>query len=420
MLSADRNDVLTRVGSGSPMGELLRRYWHPVAFTDEVITGRTRRARLLGEDLVLFRTADGLPHVIGTRCPHRGASLAYGIVESDGLRCAYHGWLFDGTGACREQPSEPAEARFHERVRADAWPARDLGGLVFAYLGPDPAPALPHWDLFCWDDAIRDVGYATIPCNFLQIMENAVDPHHVEWLHGRYSRWLRSHDLAAETPGTFGKQHHEVAFDRVDYGLLKRRRLSGQQRTDEDWSVGHPLVFPTMLRVGGGGSYGFHIRVPEDDTTTRMLWYTAYRPGGLPVPDPGPVTRYEVPWREPDGSLRVDHVEGQDIMAWVTQGPIADRTREHLGSVDRGVILLRQLYFEQIDRVHRGLDPMGVRRGPDAEVVVDLPQEEDKFGDGLGFVRDFLSAAHARFSPRRAEIARRYSEVGLDVGQVTA
>jgi 5,5'-dehydrodivanillate O-demethylase len=255
-----------------------------------------------------------------------------------------------------------------------------------------------------------------IPCNFLQIMENAVDLDHVAWLHGRYSRWLADRGQADEIPAMFGFRNEETAFERADYGILMRRRLVGQQPGADDWTIGHPLVFPNLLRLGGGGSYMLHLRVPVDDETTWVLWYTTYRPGGLPVPDPGPVTHYEVPWRTADGEFRLDNVEGQDIMAWVTQGAIADRTCEHLGDVDRGVILLRRLFFEQMDRVARGLDPMNVRRGPGSDAVIDLRQEEEKFGRGAGFVRDVLAATQARFSPRRVEIARRYAEAGIDLG----
>jgi 5,5'-dehydrodivanillate O-demethylase len=419
MLSAEQNQALTRLGAGTPMGELLRRYWYPVAFSDQLPRRDLRRVRLLGEDLVLYRLADGSPHLVQDRCPHRGAALSYGIVEDTGLRCPYHGWLFDGQGFCLEQPGEPASPAFASRTRLPAFPVRELGGLLFGYLGPNPAPALPHYDVLVWDDAIRDVGHAVIPCNFMQIMENAVDLDHVAWLHGRYSRWLADRGLADRIPAMFGRVNEDTAFERAGYGILMRRRLAGQQSAADDWAIGHPLVFPNLLRLGGGGSYMLHLRVPIDDENTWVLWYTAYRPGGLPVPDPGPVSHYPVPWRGEDGDFRLDNVEGQDIMAWVTQGTIADRTRERLGTVDRGVILLRRIFFEQMDRVARGLDPMNVRRAPDGDVVIDLRQEEEKFGQGTGFLRDVLAATQARFSPRRDEIARRYAAAGVDLNLPT-
>jgi 5,5'-dehydrodivanillate O-demethylase len=412
MLSADRNETLTRVGPGTPMGELLRRYWYPVAISSQLPPRDLRKVRLLGEDLVLYRLSDGSLHLLEDRCPHRGAALSYGIVEREGLRCPYHGWLFDGGGRCLEQPGEPEGSTFAERVTARSYAVEELGGLVFAYIGPEPVPTLPHYDLFCWDDAIRDVGYATIPCNFVQIMENGVDLDHVAWLHGRLSQWLATRGVADEIPQMFTRRNREVAFEETDYGILMRRQLEGQDAGADDWAIGHPLVFPNLLRLGGGGSYGFHIRVPVDDQHTQVLWYTAYRPGGRPV-EPEPVTCYEVPWRTPDGDFLLNNVEGQDIMAWVTQGAIADRSREHLATVDRGVIMLRQMFFDQLERVRAGADPINVFRGP--AHVIDLPQEVEKFGRGASYLHDVLTATQARFSPRRAEIVRRYREAGVDL-----
>jgi 5,5'-dehydrodivanillate O-demethylase len=416
MLSAERNEKLTRLGAGTPAGELLRRYWYPVAISSQLPRCDLRKVRLLGADLVLYRLADGTPHLLDDRCPHRGTALSYGIVEDTGLRCPYHGWLFDGRGSCLEQPGEPPSTTFANRVRARAYAVQELGGLIFAYLGPEPAPTLPRYDLFCWDDAIRDIGYATIPCNFVQIMENGVDLDHVAWLHGRLSRWLAGRGVADEIPQMFTRRNREVAFEATDYGILMRRQLEGQDSSADDWSIGHPLVFPNLLRLGGGGSYGFHIRVPVDDETTWVLWYTAYRPGGLPLADPGPVTCYEVPWQDENGDFLLNNVEGQDIMAWVTQGAIADRSREHLGTVDRGVIMLRRMFFQQMDRVAAGEDPINVIRGAGAGKVIDLPQEIEKFGAGAGYLHDVLTATQARFSPRRDEIVQRYARAGVDLG----
>lgn len=415
MITREQNEALTRCGPGTPMGELLRRYWFPVALSSALPPVSVRKVRLLCEDLALYRLADGTVHLLEDRCPHRGVALSCGMVEDSGLRCPYHGWLFNGAGACLEQPGEPAGSDFARKVRAKSFPVEELGGLVFAYLGPLPAPLLPRYDLYCWDDAIRDIGQAMIPCNFLQTMENAVDLDHVAWLHGRYSAWLSGRGLPANIPQTFARLNREVRFDETEYGILMRRQLQGQDAKADDWSVGHPFIFPNMVRIGGGGSYGFHLRVPVDDTTSWAVWYTAYRPGEQPVPEPGPISSYEVPFRGANGELLPDSVEGQDILAWVTQGPIADRTREHLGTVDKGVIMLRKMLFEQMERVKRGEDPICVYRGPRQQSVIDFPQEKEKFGNGTRYVRDFLTAAHARFSRRRADIARRYAEVGLDL-----
>ena len=165
MLTAQENEQLTRVGAGTPMGELQRRYWHPIAAVEELKDSYTKRVRLLGEDLVLFRDRGGKLGLIAEFCPHRRASLAYGIPEMDGIRCPYHGWKFDATGACTDQPNEPAGSTFKDRVHASGYAVQALGGMVFAYLGPQPAPLLPKWDGFVAEGAIRHVGQAIVPCN---------------------------------------------------------------------------------------------------------------------------------------------------------------------------------------------------------------------------------------------------------------
>ena len=275
MLSQEKNERLTAVGPGTPMGNLLRRYWWPVATHD--MAGRVpARRRLLGEDLVLFRDGSGQLGLLAEQCPHRRASLALGCTEQTGLRCGYHGWLFGPDGRCLEQPGELADSTFASRIRAVSYPVAELGGLIFAYLGPAPAPLLPRYDLFVWPDVWRDIAHAELPCNFVQIMENSVDPYHVEWLHGRYGSFLR--ELAGEPAvQVVTKKHVKVAFEVFEHGILKRRVLEGQTEQDEDWKIGHPLVFPGMLRVGGGGIATFQIRVPVDDTHTWHVWYQAYR-----------------------------------------------------------------------------------------------------------------------------------------------
>ncbi|SNR53190.1 5,5'-dehydrodivanillate O-demethylase [Haloechinothrix alba] len=415
MLSAEKNERLTRVGPDTPMGELLRRYWWPIA-THDMVGRQPVRRRLLGEDLVLFRDAGGNLGLLEEHCPHRRASLSLGCTEQDGIRCGYHGWLFDTSGQCLEQPGEPADTTFAQRIRARAYPVQELGGLIFAYLGPEPAPLLPRYDLFVWDNVWRDIGHAELNCNFLQIMENSVDPYHVEWLHGRYGSFQK--ELAGEKPlEVLSKKHVKVAFEVFEHGILKRRILQGQSEQDEDWKIGHPLVFPGMLRIGGGGLHFFQIRVPVDDTHTWHVWYQTYRPtehGTIPEQEAIPV--YEVPVYQENGEFIHDYVDGQDIMAWVTQGEIADRSKEHLGKSDLGVITLRRLYQEQMDRVEDGEDPICVYRDPDRNTVIELPQEKDKFGGGEAFRKEFLNGGQTRYSPLKERIEplfQRYGDADL-------
>ena len=415
-MTPEQQETLTRVGPGTPMGGLLRRYWLPIAASCELPAGRARPARLLGEDLVVFRSLAGELGVLEEHCPHRRASLRYGTVEQEGIRCAYHGWKFSPAGDCLEIPMGPASAEGRAHARAKAYRAEELGGLVFAYLGPEPAPLLPRFDLFVWEGALRDVGRALIPCNWLQIMENSVDPVHLEWLHGHHLASQRRGQGLPE-PRHYPKRQLKLGFDRFRYGIVKRRIVEGGSEDDDDWKVGHPLVFPVSLRVGSDPQHRFQIRVPVDDGHTQHYWYSCYRP-----PDPSllspqaEVPVYDVPWRDEKGDFIVDYVDGQDIMTWVTQGAIADRTREHLTASDRGVVLLRELFFEQLARLERGLDPLGVVRDPAENRIIELPQERNKYRDGAGFLAESLELSHVRYSPLRAEIARLLEALPRDPG----
>lgn len=361
MLSKEMNDRLTRLGPGTPMGNLLRRYWYPIARTPELDEEPVLAITLLGENLALFRSDDGRLGLVSQRCPHRGASLAYGIPEEDGLRCPYHGWKFSRTGQCLEQPAEPADSSFKDRIRVPAYPVQELGGLVWTYLGPEPVPLLPRWDILVRDDVDRSIGVTHLPINFLQAMENSMDPIHFEWLHAVYGNYVNKRQ--GKPPVMTPRRHEQIAFDVFEYGIYKRRLLEGEDpQTSEDWLTGHPVIFPYILAVGDHSRPTLQIRVPVDDTHTLHYWYRAeLRASGA---EPKPVSIYEVPHVHKNGRLVVETINGQDMMAWVTQGEISDRTTERLGTSDKGIILFRNLLLEQMEKVERGEDPMGVVRDP--------------------------------------------------------
>ncbi len=399
MLSAEQQETLTRVGRGTPMGGLLRRYWWPVAASCELTPGQAKPVRLLGEELLLFVDKAGRRGLVSARCPHRGTSLARGCIDEEGLRCPYHGWKFDVGGRCLELPAEPPDSPLRSRVRLDAWPTEELGGLVFAYLGPEPAPLLPRYAILTRQPALRDVCAALLPCNWLQIMENSVDPHHTEWLHGHHLHG-QVRGSGREGPSRYRRRHVKVGFERFRYGIIKRRLLEGGSEEDDDWKVGHPLVFPATLRVGAGHRQRLQYRVPVDDTTTLHLWYSCYTfAPDVEVPPQEEIPLYAFPWRAEDGSVRADTVDGGDILVWLGQGAIADRTREQLGASDRGIVLFRRMLFEQLAAVARGEDPLGVVRDPAEAAHIELPQEFDKFGDARATLAQAMDWGHGRFSP---------------------
>ena len=379
MLSAQENERLTRVGPGTPMGKLMRRYWHPVAATAELDAHPVKRVKILGESLVVYRDQQGRLGLIGDTCPHRRISLEYGIPEEEGLRCPYHGWMFDQTGQCIEMPAEPPDSTFPCRVKIAGYPVEEMAGLIFAYLGPEPVPLLPRWDLFAMDGIWRDIGVTEIPCNWLQCMENSLDPVHTEWLHGHYYNFVMRQQNRRDARGDgfvsrLSPHHTKIGFDVFDHGIIKRRVRVGGSESDPEWSVGHPILFPNILRV----NWTFQIRVPMDDTHTWHVMYQAYpQPPGAEGTPQDHVPVYEIPIKDERGRFITDFVLGQDMMAWVTQGPIAHRDLEKLGESDQGIIMYRRLLREQMDIAEQGGDPMNVFRDPNSHEIIHIPVEHD-------------------------------------------
>jgi 5,5'-dehydrodivanillate O-demethylase len=410
MVTVEQQEMLTRVGPETPMGQLMRRYWFAIAASSELQPRQAKPVRLLGEDLVLFRTEDGELGLLDRYCTHRRTTLEYGIIDNDGIRCPYHGWKFNRNGACTEIPSATSSPALLEKAATRAYRAQELGGLVFAYLGPEPAPLLPRYDLLVWDNCLRDVGMALLPCNWLQIMENSVDPKHVEWLHGQHLDEQRERS-GRKRPKLYRRRHVEIGFDRFEHGIIKRRVLEGGSREDDDWKVGHPLVFPFTLRVGVAGQHRLQIRVPVDDTHTLHIWYACYRPPpGRTAPRQETVPVYTVPWQDESGRPIADFIDGGDVMTWVGQGPITDRTRELLVDSDKGILLYRKMLFDQMAKVAAGEDPVGIVRDPERNRCIDLPQEEEKYGHGHAFLAEAIELSHVRYSPIREQIINLFAD----------
>ncbi|OES44745.1 aromatic ring-hydroxylating dioxygenase subunit alpha [Domibacillus iocasae] len=405
MLSKEQNEALTEVGAGKPMGELLRRYWHPIAISADVEKiGTIKKVKILDEALVLYRDKSNNLGLVADRCAHRGVSLEYAIPDECGLRCQYHGWLYDQTGQCVEQPNEPEDSTFKKRIKISGYEVKELGGLVFAYMGPAPAPELPNWDLFVQDNVIRTIGYAEIPCNWVQIMENSLDPTHLEWLHGHYFEHVFEQQGRPQNEWPITKRHLKIGFDEFEYGIIKRRVLEGQTEENEDWAVGHPIVFPNYLRVGDSGAHSFQIRVPIDDTHTLHFWYTCFVPAeGIKIPENYPISSYECPIYDENGKFVTDYIDGQDMMAWITQGPVADRSVERLGTSDKGIIMYRQMLKRELKKMQNGEDPKCTIRDPQQNQNIELPQEEDKFSEG-GLLSGVAVHWNTRYAPNLIEI----------------
>jgi 5,5'-dehydrodivanillate O-demethylase oxygenase subunit len=395
MVTPAENDALTKVGPGTPGGEWLRRYWHPIAISDRwdglqtlweydrkisfdgeagTVTsfgdslgnfkGQPTRVRILGEDLVLFRDGKGRLGLIGLRCPHRAASFEYGKIRQDGIECCYHGWLFDVEGNCLAQPCEPPDSNFKNKIKHLAYKVEEMGGMIWAYMGPDPVPILPKLDVVAREDGVRVIeNFGLWTSNYFQITENSLDQLHTVILHG-YSEGERSDIWGTDAP--------VCDWERAPYGIrsIQDRKNIGNFRVS-------CYVFPLINRLaqpwpGGKFRWPRHSaiwRTPVDDENT-LIFSAVFTPeidGKLPELPPG--VTYDI--------TQVLHQHRiQDYDALVSQGRIYDRSGvEMLGQSDRGVILFRKMVLEAIEDVRQGRDPIGVLRGAENDKIIDLSEE---------------------------------------------
>ena len=371
MLNKKENQKLTFVGPGTPAGKFLRRYWHPVAVAAELTDTPIKRIRLLGEDLVLFRGDDQGYGLVGEHCPHRGTSLAYGRVEGANIRCPYHGWMYNREGQCVEQPAEPSESTYKNRIKHRAYPVVKLAGLLYTYMGPKPVPLLPQFDVLVRTDGQRKIlVLPQLDCNWLQPMENSVDPTHVQYLHGQGS--------GRPVHGDGGRPITKHEFEVFEYGIMKKRFVSDGNGKLELLNA-HPLVFPNMLRQHHGREHYIQYRVPVDDTHTRFyeVYFFESEDKANSEQLENPPVEYAAYHKDFHGVYDMSRVWMQDYMAWETAGAIFDRTKEHLATADKGIIVFRKLLKKEIEKVRKGRDPIGVIRNSKQNKMISFPTVTD-------------------------------------------
>jgi 5,5'-dehydrodivanillate O-demethylase len=375
MITSEQNERLTRVGPGTPGGELLRRYWQPLCPAAEISAQNPKkRVRILGENLLVFRDGEGRLACVEEHCRHRGASLFYGYIEDCGVRCCYHGWLYGADGRCLEQPFEPEGSNFKDEIRLKSYPVQSLGGLLFGYMGPDPAraPLLPRWDVLVRQDGKREVKVFPVHhCNWLQIQENTADSTHTYYLHGIMDRRIGlKHPFAPY----YRRPIEKLEFKVCEWGIDKVIVYGGELPETE---IRPPLIFPNILRIPNGPMEVMHWRVPIDDADTRILFvaFTPVADASLATPEDAAIPYVYIPdMKTPDGEYDLQSFFSQDQMAQETQGAIYDRATENLGVSDRGIVLFRKMLLEQIERVERGKEPsVAVVRDPARNRMIDFP-----------------------------------------------
>jgi phthalate 4,5-dioxygenase oxygenase subunit len=389
MLSVKDNEAITRVGPGTPMGDLMRRYWHPVLLSREVADrdGDPIRVRILGEDLVAFRDTSGRVGLISEWCPHRLTSMFLGRNEENGLRCVYHGWKFDVTGACVDMPNEPEEFDFKHKVKLAAYPTLDMGGVIWAYMGPpEHKPADPKFEFTQQPETHRGASKVIEECNWLQAMEGGLDSVHSSFLHRK---------LAAGDGLGFDGLRADAVAGRLDveteeygYRYAAHRPIPGR---DENYVRSYHFVMPHVqiraAQLNNDGSWfkfkiAGHHWVPIDDNTT-LVWNWFYSLDTELTQDEieergfgnGPTDIDQATFRA-RGTMRndwmidrakqrvasftgIDGVNAQDRAVQEAMGAIVNRSKEHLGQTDKAIIMLRKILLNAMRTVADGGDAPG-------------------------------------------------------------
>ncbi|MEZ5707683.1 MAG: Rieske 2Fe-2S domain-containing protein [Burkholderiaceae bacterium] len=405
-MKADLNERITRVGPGTPAGHLLRQYWQPVALLDEfdptldanMATRPVKAVRLLGQNFVLFRDAQGQFGLLDRDCPHRGADLAYGRAEGDGLRCPFHGWKFDTSGQCVETPAEPAGSQLCTRIRQRSYPLIEKAGAIFAWLGPEDQtpPPFPALDCFTAPASHSFAFKGLWHCNWLQAFEVGIDPAHASYLHrffndapleGSYGKQFRgasAGDVDGEQwPMTrvmreFGQP--DISFTSEPYGF----QLTALRKMNE--ALAHVrvtnAVFPQTFVIPLSETMTItQMHVPVDDT--HNYWYAFFTSFAGPVdkntmrrqrldavtlpdylPKSGEHNRWGFDAEEQQSrtylGMGEDDINVHDQWACESMGPIQDRTREHLGTTDKVIMANRRLLLQAIDAVANGGQAPGI------------------------------------------------------------
>jgi phenylpropionate dioxygenase-like ring-hydroxylating dioxygenase large terminal subunit len=404
MLSKEDNELITNTERGTPMGELFRRFWLPAALSSELPGPDCAplRVKLLGEDLIAFRDTSGNPGLVDAYCPHRGAPMFFGRNEEDGLRCVYHGWKFDVTGACVDLPNAPEGETFKNKVRITAYPCVDSGGLVWAYMGP--AGQKPPFPEFEWTKLPAENRYVTkfrLECNYLQAQEGDFDPSHGRFLHSTMdgNRNNPGNAVRAVTPEQASSPRAPLqnqTFDSIDDRRIKSASrgfiedapagawfVDTQERGEEKFAAANPWFMPIFTTSGISRSYHYssNMRVPIDNKSLmfyRLRWgyqkmseedIAEYKFGGYTHPELVPGT-----WQTKanvHNDYEIDRVAQkyftftgiktfplQDIAMMENQwGPIADRTQEHLTSWDHQIIYIRRRLLKTAKALSQGVEP---------------------------------------------------------------
>ncbi len=374
MMTKEENDLVTQVGPGTPCGELMRRFWKPAALSEELPPGGAPLpVRLLGEDLVLFRDDQGHPGLLDIHCPHRGADLSYGRLEDNGIRCIYHGWLFDIQGNCQDQPGEPGGGEHKDSIRLRAYPCQERAGVIFAYLGPGEPPLFPNYDFLTLPAGHVLATKLFHECSYLQGNEANIDLIHVPYLHYT-KRDLPEGQTDLSARGAF-PEIETFEAELIDGGVrICRVRKLGPDKTYIRVAT---FVVPDLTIVPGGYP-NWH--VPIDDGRHWKYTFTISKEKPLDqevirdrraqmAADYKPIRTPANRYMQDRKSMKSESYSGigfnfqsQDLCATETMGPIQDRINEHRVASDGPIVVSRKVPMEAIKEVQEGREAPHVVR----------------------------------------------------------
>lgn len=396
MTTAQQNKLLTETGPGTPGGDLLRRYWQPVALASDLKPDTPLPVQIMSEALVLFRDPDGRPGLLGRACPHRCADLSFGRVEDGGLRCLYHGWLFDIRGHCLEQPAEPTSSKYKEEIRHTAYPCQEAAGVIFAYLGPGKPPMLPAMHFLTAAPPYVFQSKVHHRCNYLQANEGNIDPAHLSFLHAFHKPdGQRSAEYQKFQKAMIDNRCPAIVADRTRFGVRIYAERPVNER--EKYVRITNFVFPNLgLFAGQGGrqspgGYSAHWHVPIDDAS-HWRYDFVYHPRdvldreSLQARVNEEVDENYVPLRTPENRYLQDRREmkqstfsgmgtyfpAHDLFAVQSPGAIHDRSREHSATSDVAIVKTRGMMLDAIKKMQNGEDPPLVIRSPNENVFNDI------------------------------------------------
>lgn len=410
-------DLPIHTGPGTAGGKLLRHYWQPILLLEDLPPrGDPVSLKILGEDLVLFRDDAGRIGLLGRQCAHRRADLSYGRVENGGLRCVYHGWLFNVDGKCMEQPAEPEKGTHRDRIQQKAYPCVERAGAIWTYMGSGEPPLFPDYPALRGKDSKRFVAKWRSNCNYLQGNEGNIDPVHTSYLHAVQVDETDELRQSA-TQKVFGVDTApKISVQKTRYGLrvFAERKLPGDKRLLRVTN----FVMPNACAIGGsetpfgrgGASMFWH--VPIDDVSHWRFEFVFHAHASLPAAALREAYRKEapesgVPWRNAENRYgqerdRLDRsylgmgpvFPVHDLFVTESQGEILDRTDEHLVTSDVAIVRARRELAHAMTEVANGLDPLGVVRNA-ADVVFDDLLVLTEVVDPAKKVDDFLREMQA-------------------------